>query len=79
MLSTRVWLFVAADAEIVPTLPSLKNPPATFQDCVEFGPYIFRGLTPEERKDGTFHSAQVLHIPGQQGSISTCQSSAGMF
>jgi len=60
-------------------IPNASAAPATFEDCVELGPYIFQGLTPEERKAGTFHSAQVLHIPGQQGSIWTCQSSAGMF
>ncbi len=58
-----------AEAEIVATLPSLEQPPATFEDCVKLGPYIFRGLTPEERKAGTFHSAQLLHIPGQQTSV----------
>ncbi|DBA78298.1 TPA: hypothetical protein ACH3X2_008245 [Trebouxia sp. C0005] len=55
----------AAEAKIVATLPSLENPPATFEDCIKLGPYIFRGLTPEERKAGTFHSAKLLHIPGR--------------
>ncbi|KAL0048306.1 hypothetical protein WJX82_000471 [Trebouxia sp. C0006] len=54
----------ASEAEIVATLPSLEKPPATFEDCIALGPYVFRGLTPEERKAGTFHSAQLLHIPG---------------
>ena len=58
-----------AKAEIVATLPSLEQPPATFEDCVKLGPYIFRGLIPEERKAGTFHSAKLLHIPGQQTSV----------
>ena len=69
MLSIQVRLFVRAEAEIVETLPSLEKPPATCEDCIALGPYVFRGLTPEERKAGTFHSAQLLHIPGQQTSV----------
>ena len=58
-----------AEAKIVATLPSFENPPATVEDCIELGPYIFQGLTPEKRKAGTCHSAQLLHVPGQQGNV----------
>ncbi len=51
------------------TLPSFQNLPAAFEDCIQLGPNIFLGLTPEERKAGTCHSAQLLHILCQQGGV----------
>lgn len=62
-------LFMPAEANVVATLPSFGNLPAAFEDCIELGLCIFQGLTPEERKAGTCHSAQLLHKPGQQTSV----------
>ena len=56
---------MGADSNIVDTLPSLEQAPASFEAVVELGPYIFRGLTAEERKAGTVRSSQLLHIPGE--------------
>ena len=56
---------MGADEKIVGTLPSLEQAPASFEAVVELGPYIFRGLTAEERKAGTVRSSQLLHIPGE--------------
>ena len=65
---------MAADADIIATLASLEEAPKTFEACIELGPYIFRGLTPEERKTGTVRNALLVHVPGQCNKVSfmTC-------
>ena len=70
---------LSADEQMIATLPYLEKVPATFDDVVELGAYIFRGLTPEERKAGTVRSAQLLRVPGQHVAHAFMTCSAWQF
>lgn len=60
-----MWtLCVHADEDIEATLTALEAPPASFEECIKMGFFIWRALTAEERQAGTSRSSHLLHLPG---------------
>ena len=62
-------LCLVTDEDIKATLPSLDGDPPSFHACVELGAYDMFSVPAHERAAATYHSSQLLHIPGESVQI----------